>query len=336
MAVNVGINGFGRIGRNVLRALHAGNHTDELRVVAINDLGDARTLAHLTQYDTVHGRFPGTVTADDGMLRIDGHEISMLAQRDPAQLPWAELGVELVIESTGLFTSREQATAHLQAGAGKVLISAPAGDDVPTIVHGVNEQMLTAEDRIVSNASCTTNCIAPLLQVLQRQFGVDHGYMNTVHAYTNGQVLIDGYHADLRRARDARRNIYPTTTGAIRAVEHVLPELAGRMERFAVRVATDKVSCVDLTVQGGRDTDTDQINRLFEQAAAHELAGILDYTEAELVSSDYNHNPASATVDAMLTRVLGGRLVKLCAWYDNEWGFSSRMLDTALTMLRTA
>lgn len=335
MTIKIGINGYGRIGRNVLRALYEGGRTDEIEIVAINDLGDVETNAHLTRYDTAHGRFPGEVSVDGDALVINGDRIKVLAERDPAQLPWAQLGVDLVIESTGLFANREKAGAHLQAGARKVLISAPAGNDVPTIVYGVNHDTLTAEDTIVSNASCTTNSLVPLIQPLHEAFGVEYGLMNTSHSYTNDQVLTDVYHKDLRRARSAAENMIPTTSGAAKAVGLVLPELDGKLDGFAIRVPTINVSLIDLTLYVARDTSVEQVNATLKQAAEGALKGVLAYSEEPLVSSDYKHNPASSTVDSLLTKVLGGRLVKVCAWYDNEWGFSNRMLDSALAVANT-
>lgn len=335
MTIKIGINGYGRIGRNVLRALYEGGRTDEMEIVAINDLGDVETNAHLTRYDTAHGRFPAEVSVDGDALVINGDRIKVLAERDPAQLPWAQLGVDLVIESTGLFANREKASAHLQAGARKVLISAPAGNDVPTIVYGVNHDTLTAEDTIVSNASCTTNSLVPLIQPLHEAFGVEYGLMNTSHSYTNDQVLTDVYHKDLRRARSATENMIPTTSGAAKAVGLVLPELDGKLDGFAIRVPTINVSLIDLTLYVARDTSVEQVNATLKQAAEGALNGVLAYSEEPLVSSDYKHNPASSTVDSLLTKVLGGRLVKVCAWYDNEWGFSNRMLDSALAVANT-
>jgi glyceraldehyde 3-phosphate dehydrogenase len=334
MALKVGINGYGRIGRNILRALYESKRTDEIRVVAINDLGDAETNAHLTRHDTAHGPFPGEVAVDGDCLVVDGDRIKVLAERDPAKLPWGELGVEIVIESTGLFASREKASAHLRGGAKKVVISAPAGKDLPTIVYGVNHDILTADDDIVSNASCTTNCLAPLVKPLHDAIGLEYGLMNTIHAYTNDQVLTDVYHSDLRRARSATQNMIPTKTGAAAAVGLVLPELAGRLDGFAVRVPTLNVSMVDLTFTAARATSAEEVNRVLKAAADGELKGILNYCEEPLVSMDFNHDPASSTVDAPLTKVAGDRLVKVCAWYDNEWGFSNRMLDTTLALAK--
>jgi len=334
MAVKVGINGYGRIGRNVLRALYEAGRTDEIEVVAINDLGDAETNAHLTRYDTAHGKFPGEVSVEGEHLVVNGDRIKVLAERDPAQLPWGELGVEIVLECTGLFASRDKAAAHLKGGARKVVISAPAGSDLPTIVYGVNHDSLTADDDVVSNASCTTNCLAPLVKPLHDAIGIEHGLMNTVHAYTNDQVLTDVYHKDLRRARSATHSMIPTKTGAAAAVGLVLPDLNGKLDGFAVRVPTINVSMVDLTFTASRATTAEEVNQVLKTASEGELKGILNYCQDPLVSVDFNHDPASSTVDSLLTKVVGDRLVKVCAWYDNEWGFSNRMLDTTLALAR--
>lgn len=331
MAVKVGINGYGRIGRNVLRALYEAGRTDELQIVAINDLGDARMNAHLTQYDTAHGRFPGDVSVDGDDLVVNGDRIKVLSERNPADLPWGDLGVDVVLECTGLFASEDKASAHLKGGAKKVLISAPAGD-IKTIVYGVNHETLTPEDKVVSNASCTTNCLAPLVKPLHDAFGIEYGLMNTIHSYTNDQVLSDVYHKDIRRARSATQSMIPTKTGAAAAVGLVLPELNGKLDGFAVRVPTINVSFVDLTLNVSKDTSAEEVNQVLSAAANGELKGVLAYTEEELVSTDYNHNPVSSTVDSKLTKVAGGKLVKVCSWYDNEWGFSNRMLDTALAL----
>ena len=334
MAVKVGINGYGRIGRNVLRALYEAGRTDEIEVVAINDLGDAETNAHLTRYDTAHGKFPGEVSVEGEHLVVNGDRIKVLAERDPAQLPWGELGVEIVLECTGLFASRDKAAAHLKGGARKVVISAPAGSDLPTIVYGVNHDSLTADDDVVSNASCTTNCLAPLVKPLHDAIGIEHGLMNTVHAYTNDQVLTDVYHKDLRRARAATHSMIPTKTGAAAAGGLVLPDLNGKLDGFAVRVPTINVSMVDLTFTASRATTAEEVNQVLKTASEGELKGILNYCQDPLVSVDFNHDPASSTVDSLLTKVVGDRLVKVCAWYDNEWGFSNRMLDTTLALAR--
>jgi len=335
MAITVGINGYGRIGRNVLRALYEGKLKDEIKIVAINDLGDANTNVHLTRFDTVHGRFPGDVHVDGDSMVVNGDRIRVVAQRDPSKLPWGELGVDFVLECTGLFTSKAKASAHLTAGAKKVVISAPGGDDVDaTIVYGVNHKILTASQTVISNASCTTNCLAPLAKVLHDEVGILAGVMNTVHSYTNDQVLTDVYHTDLRRARSATMSMIPTKTGAAAAVGLVLPELKGRFDGFAIRVPTINVSMVDLSFNAGRKTSVDEINAAVKKAANGDLKGILAYNDAPLVSVDFNHDPASSTYDATLTKVIQGTLVKVCAWYDNEWGFSNRMLDTTLAWSR--
>jgi glyceraldehyde 3-phosphate dehydrogenase len=336
MAIKIGINGYGRIGRNVLRALYEGKHKDEIKVVAINDLGDANTNAHLTRFDTVHGRFPGDVHVDGDSMVVNGDRIRVVAQRDPAKLPWGELGVDIVLECTGLFTSKAKASAHLAAGAKKVVISAPGGDDVDaTIVYGVNHKILKASHTVISNASCTTNCLAPLAKVLHEEIGILAGVMTTVHSYTNDQVLTDVYHADLRRARSATMSMIPTKTGAAAAVGLVLPELKGKFDGFSIRVPTINVSIVDLSFTAGRKTTVEEIHAVVKKAAAGDLKGILAYNDAPLVSVDFNHDPASSTYDATLTKVIQGTLVKVCAWYDNEWGFSNRMLDTTLAWSRT-
>ena len=334
MAVKIGINRYGRIGRNLLRALYEYGRTDELQILAINDLGDAKTNAHLTRYDSAHGKFPGEIVVDGDYLVVNGDRIRVLAERDPAKLPWGELGVEVVLECTGLFASRDKASAHLRGGAKKVIISAPAGKDIDaTIVYGVNHQSLKASDQIISNASCTTNCLAPLVQPLHQAMGLVNGLMTTIHAYTNDQVLTDVYHSDLRRARSATMSMIPTKTGAAAAVGLVLPELAGRLDGYAVRVPTSNVSLVDLTFTAGRDTTVEEVHGIIRAASEGPLKGVLDYCDQPLVSIDFNHNPASSTYDAALTKVVDGRLVKVCAWYDNEWGFSNRLLDTTLAMV---
>lgn len=335
MTIKIAINGYGRIGRNILRAKYESLDAqvrDEIQIVAINDLGDAATNAHLTQYDTAHGKFAGEVQADGDALIVNGDRIKVFAQRDPAKLPWGELGVDITFECTGFFANKEKASAHLTAGARKVLLSAPGGNDVDaTIVYGVNEQTLRDSHTVVSNASCTTNCLAPLAKVLHTEIGILHGVMNTVHAYTNDQVLTDVYHSDLRRARSATTSMIPTKTGAAAAVGLVLPELAGKLDGFSTRVPTLNVSLVDLTFVAARPTSADEINSILHTAADGKVLG---YTDLPLVSADFNHAPQSATVDAGMTRVVGDTLVKVCAWYDNEWGFSNRMLDTALAWLR--
>jgi glyceraldehyde 3-phosphate dehydrogenase len=333
MSVKIAINGYGRIGRNVLRALYEGNRTDELSIVALNDLGNAETNAHLTRYDTAHGPFPGEVAVEGDSLIVNGDRIKVLVERNPADLPWGELGVDVVLECTGLFASKEKSAAHLAAGAKKVVISAPAGKDLPTIVYGVNHQTLTADDQIISNASCTTNCLAPLVQPLHEKIGLVSGIMNTIHSYTNDQVLTDVYHSDLRRARSATHSMIPTKTGAAAAVGLVMPELDGCLDGFSVRVPTINVSLVDLTFIARRDTSIEEINDIIRAASSGKLAGVLGYNDGPLVSVDFNHNPASSIYDATLTKVIGGNLVKVCSWYDNEWGFSNRMLDTTLALI---
>jgi glyceraldehyde 3-phosphate dehydrogenase len=331
MAIKVGINGYGRIGRNILRALYEGRHKGGVQIAAINDLGDANTNAHLTRYDTAHGRFPGEVRVDGDAMVVNGDRIRVIAQRDPAKLPWGELGVDFVLECTGLFTSKAKASAHLTGGAKKVVISAPGGEDVDaTIVYGVNHQRLKAGDTVISNASCTTNCLAPLVKVLHEGIGVVAGVMNTIHSYTNDQVLTDVYHSDLRRARSATMSMIPTKTGAAAAVGLVLPELKGKIDGFAIRVPTINVSLVDLSFTAARKTTVEEIHALVKSAANGALQGILAYNDQPLVSVDFNHDSASSIYDATLTKVIEGTLVKVCAWYDNEWGFSNRMLDTVV------
>lgn len=334
MAVKIAINGYGRIGRNVLRALFEGDRKNEFDVVAINDLGNAETNAHLTRYDTAHGPFPGQVVVEGDSLIVNGDRIRVFAERNPEKLPWGELGVDAVLECTGFFANKEKASAHIRGGAKKVVISAPAGKDVDaTIVYGVNHQNLTADDEVISNASCTTNCLAPLVKPLHENIGVVDGIMTTIHSYTNDQVLTDVYHKDLRRARSATMSMIPTKTGAAAAVGLVLPELDGKLDGFAMRVPTINVSVVDLTFTATRDTSVDEINEIMRAASSGELAGVLAYNDGPLVSIDFNHNPASSIYDATLTKVLGGNLVKVCSWYDNEWGFSNRMLDTTLALV---
>ena len=335
MPVKIAINGYGRIGRNVLRALYENNRRSELTVVAVNDLGDAKTNAHLTRFDSAHGRFPFDVGVAEDCLVVDGDKIKVCAERDPSKLPWGDLGVDVVLECTGLFTSKEKAGAHLRAGAKKVVISAPAGKDIDaTIVYGVNHESLKATDTVISNASCTTNCLAPLAKVLNDSIGIVHGLMTTVHAYTNDQVLTDVYHTDLRRARSATQSMIPTKTGAAAAVGLVLPELNGKLDGFAIRVPTINVSVVDLTFQASRATSVAEINEAVRAATKGALKGVLEYNDEPLVSIDFNHNPASSIYDASLTKVIEGTLVKVCAWYDNEWGFSNRMLDTTLAFAK--
>ena len=331
MAIKVGINGYGRIGRNILRALYEAKRNGEVQIVALNDLGDAKTNAHLTKYDTAHGKFPGEVKVDGDSMVVNGDRIKVLAERDPAKLPWGDLGVEYVLECTGLFTSKAKAGAHLKGGAKKVMISAPGGDDVDaTIVYGVNHNVLKSSHTVVSNASCTTNCLAPLAKVLNDKIGIVNGLMTTIHAYTNDQRLTDVYHEDIRRARSATMSMIPAKTGAAAAVGLVLPELKGKLDGFAVRIPTINVSLVDLSFVAKRATSVDEINKAVREAADGALKGVLNYTDKPLVSIDYNHDPASSTYDATMTRVSEGTLVKVCSWYDNEWGFSNRMLDTTV------
>jgi glyceraldehyde 3-phosphate dehydrogenase len=327
MAIKVAINGYGRIGRNILRALYESNRTGAIRIVAINDLGDAETNAHLTQYDTAHGKFPGTVGVEGGDLVVNGDHIKVCAERDPSKLPWKDLGVDVVIESTGLFTQRDKAAAHLAAGAKKVVISAPGKDVDGTFVFGVNHDQIKPSDTIISNASCTTNCLAPLAKVLHEKIGIVHGLMTTIHAYTNDQVLTDVFHKDLRRARSATHSQIPTKTGAAVAVGLVLPELNGRLDGFSMRIPTINVSCVDLTFVAQRETSREEIDAAINDAANGRMKGVMAVNTKPLVSIDFNHNPASCTYDATQTRVMGGTLVKVLGWYDNEWGFSNRMLD---------
>lgn len=331
MTLRVAINGFGRIGRNVLRALYTRDYRQHLQVVAINDLGDSAINAHLLQYDSVHGHFPEEVKVDGESLWIRGDRIAVSAIRNPAELPWKTHQVDVVLECTGLFTERDKAAAHLTAGARKVLISAPAKGADATVVFGVNEQALTASMQIISNASCTTNCLAPVAQVLHRELGIEQGLMTTIHAYTNDQNLSDVYHSDPYRARSATQSMIPTRTGAAEAVGLVLPELAGKLTGMAVRVPVINVSLVDLTLQVKRETDADEVNALLK--AASERSPVLGYNALPLVSCDFNHNPLSSIFDANHTRV-SGKLLKVMAWYDNEWGFSNRMLDNCLILAR--
>ncbi len=330
MTTKLAINGFGRIGRNILRASFERSAFSDVEIVAINDLGDAATNAHLIKYDTAHGTFPGTVEVNDKSLVVNGKKIRVLAQRDPVDLPWKNMSIDVVLECTGLFTARKKAAAHLEAGAKKVLISAPGDSDVDaTVVFGVNHQILNASHQIVSNASCTTNCLAPIAKVLNDQIGIESGLMTTIHSYTNDQVLSDVYHKDLRRARSATMSMIPTKTGAAAAVGLVLPELSGRLDGFAIRVPTINVSMVDLSFMASRNTSAEEIEDIIAESASRELKNVLAINKAPLVSVDFNHNPASSVFDATLTKVSDGTLVKVCAWYDNEWGFSNRMLDVA-------
>lgn len=333
MAIKLAINGFGRIGRNVLRALYESQKNKEIQLVAINDLCDLESNAHLLKYDSVHGRFPGTVSTDNHHLVVNGDAIKVCAERNPNDLPWKELGVDVVLECTGLFTTRDKASVHLAAGAKKVLISAPAGKEVDaTIVYGVNHDVLKASDTIVSNASCTTNCLAPLVKPLQQAIGIKRGLMTTIHAFTNDQKLTDSFHPDPHRARAAGISMIPTKTGAAAAVGLVIPELNGKLDGYAVRVPVINVSLVDLTFESERTTSVNEINEIMLKASKGELKGILDYNDQPLVSVDFNHCAASSTYDATQTRLIDG-LVKVVAWYDNEWGFSNRMLDVVIAMM---
>ncbi len=333
MTIKVAINGYGRIGRNVLRAHYEGGKKNDIQIVAINDLGNAESNAHLTRYDTAHGKFPGTVVVDGDHMIVNGDKVRVLAQRNPADIPWGELGVDVVLECTGFFTTKEKASAHIKGGAKKVIISAPGGKDVDaTVVFGVNQSVLKSSDTVISNASCTTNCLGPLVKPLHDKIGLLNGLMTSVHAYTNDQVLTDVMHEDLRRARSATQSMIPTKTGAAAAVGLVLPELNGKLDGFAIRVPTINVSIVDLSFIAARDTTVDEVNAIMKEAADGPLKGILTYNTDPLVSVDYNHNPASSNFDATLTKV-SGRLVKVTSWYDNEWGFSNRMLDTTVALM---
>ncbi|MEF3075094.1 type I glyceraldehyde-3-phosphate dehydrogenase [Methylobacter sp. Wu1] len=333
MPIKVAINGYGRIGRNVVRALYESGRTDEIQIVAINDLGDSETNAHLTQYDSVHGKFPFEVAVDGDYIVINGDKIRVFSERDPSKLPWGDLGIDVVHECTGLFTSKAKASAHINAGAKKVIISAPGGNDVDaTVVYGVNHNVLKASDTVISNASCTTNCLAPLVKPLHDALGIQSGLMTTIHSYTNDQVLTDVYHSDLRRARSATQSMIPTKTGAAAAVGLVLPELAGKLDGFAMRVPTINVSVVDLTFLASRNTSKEEIDDILRAAAAGPLKGILEINTKPLVSIDFNHNPASSIYEAPSTKVMNGNFVKVLSWYDNEWGFSNRMLDTSIAL----
>jgi glyceraldehyde 3-phosphate dehydrogenase len=333
MTIKVAINGYGRIGRNILRAHYEGGKKHDIQIVAINDLGDAKINAHLTQYDTAHGKFPGTVSVDGDSIIVNGDRIKVIAERNPANIKWGEMGVDVVLECTGFFTTKADAGKHLAGGAKKVIISAPGGKDVDaTIVYGVNHNVLKGEHTVISNASCTTNCLAPLVKPLNDTIGVETGLMTTIHAYTNDQRLTDVYHEDIRRARSATMSMIPAKTGAAAAVGLVLPELNGKLDGYAMRVPTINVSIVDLSFIAKRDTSVDEINTILRNAANGPLKGILDYVDAPLVSVDFNHNPASSNYDASLTKV-SGRLVKVSSWYDNEWGFSNRMLDTTVALM---
>ena len=334
MTIRVAINGYGRIGRNILRAHYEDGKKHDIQIVALNDLGNAETNAHLTRYDTAHGKFPGTITVEGEFMVVNGDRIKVCAKRNPAELPWKDLGVDVVLECTGLFTTKEKASAHLAAGARKVIISAPGGKDVDaTIVYGVNHATLKAAHTVISNASCTTNCLAPLVKPLHDRIGLVCGLMTTIHSYTNDQVLTDVYHEDLRRARSATMSMIPTKTGAAAAVGLVLPELNGKLDGFAIRVPTINVSLVDLSFIAKRATTVDEINAVMKEASQGALKGILNYNTGPLVSVDFNHDPASSTFDATLTKVSEGTLVKVSSWYDNEWGFSNRMLDTTVALM---
>lgn len=333
MTIRVAINGYGRIGRNILRAHYEGGKKNDIQIVAINDLGNAQSNAHLTRFDTAHGKFPGTVEVDGEFMIVNGDKIKVFAQRDPAQIPWGELNVDVVLECTGFFTTKEKASAHLKGGAKKVIISAPGGKDVDaTVVFGVNQNVLKSNHTVISNASCTTNCLAPLVKPLHDKIGVESGLMTTVHAYTNDQVLTDVMHEDLRRARSATQSMIPTKTGAAAAVSLVLPELSGKLDGYAIRVPTINVSIVDLSFIASRDTTVEEVNAIMKEASVGALKDILTYNTEPLVSVDFNHNPASSNFDATLTKV-SGRLVKVSSWYDNEWGFSNRMLDTTVALM---
>lgn len=334
MTIRVAINGYGRIGRNILRAHYEGQKKHDIEIVAINDLGDSKTNAHLTQYDTAHGKFPGTVIVDGDFIVVNGDRIKVLAKRNPSELPWGELGIDVVLECTGLFTTKKKASAHIEGGAKKVIISAPGGKDVDaTIVFGVNHDVLKASDVVISNASCTTNCLAPLVKPLDDHIGLLNGLMTTIHSYTNDQVLTDVYHEDLRRARSATTSMIPAKTGAAAAVGLVLPTLNGKLDGFAIRVPTINVSLVDLSFIAKRDTSVDEVNEIVKNASeSSPLQGVLTYNSEPLVSVDFNHNPASSNFDSTLTKV-SSRLVKVSSWYDNEWGFSNRMLDTTIALM---
>ncbi|MPZ42143.1 MAG: type I glyceraldehyde-3-phosphate dehydrogenase [Betaproteobacteria bacterium] len=333
MTIRVAINGYGRIGRNILRAHSESGKSHPIEIVAINDLGSAETNAHLTRYDTVHGKFGGKIEVDGDAMVVNGDRIKVLAVRNPAELPWGDLKVDVVLECTGLFTTKEKAGAHLKGGAKKVIISAPGGKDVDaTVVYGVNHKSLKASHTVISNASCTTNCLAPVAKVMHEKIGIVNGLMTTVHAYTNDQVLTDVYHEDLRRARSATQSMIPTKTGAAAAVGLVLPELNGKLDGFAIRVPTINVSIVDLSFVAARSTSVDEVNALMKGAAEGELKGVLGYSSGQLVSVDFNHTTESSLFDATLTKV-SGNLVKCLAWYDNEWGFSNRMLDTTVALV---
>ena len=334
MAIKVAINGYGRIGRNILRALYESGRNNEIQIVAVNDLGDTNTNAHLTKYDTAHGPFKGEVSIEGDYMVINGDKIRVLAERDPAKLPWGEMGIDVIHESTGFFASKAKASAHLKGGAKKVIISAPGGKDIDaTVVYGVNHNILKASDTVISNASCTTNCLAPLVKPLHDKIGVVHGLMTTIHSYTNDQVLTDVYHTDLHRARSATQSMIPTKTGAAVAVGLVLPELNGKLDGFAMRVPVINVSVVDLTFVAARATNKEEIDKIMKGAAEGKLKGVLAFNDEPLVSIDFNHTTTSSNYDSTLTKVIDGTLVKVLSWYDNEWGFSNRMLDTTVALM---
>ena len=330
MTIKVAINGYGRIGRNILRAHYEGGKKHDIQIVAVNDLGDANTNAHLTKYDTAHGKFPGTVAVDGDYLVVNGDKIRVCAERDPAKLPWTKMGIDVVMECTGLFTERAKAEGHLKAGAPRVLLSAPGkGADI-TVAYGINHQQIDkAKHLVISNASCTTNCLTPVAKVLLESFGIKRGLMTTIHSYTNDQNLLDLPHKDLRRARAAALSMIPSTTGAAKAVAEVIPALKGKLNGTAVRVPTPNVSLVDLTAELEKPASAEQINAAFQAAAAGPLKGILAYSDSPTVSVDYNHDPHSSIFDATSTFVIDGNFAKVFAWYDNEWGFSNRMVDVA-------
>lgn len=333
MTIKVAINGYGRIGRNVLRALYESGYRDRIQVVAVNDLGDVDLNAHLTKYDSVHGRFPGEVSVSGDKMIVDGDEIKITSERNPADLPWGELGVDVVCECTGIFASRDKAKSHLEAGAKKVIISAPGKDVDATVVYGVNDDILKASHEIISNGSCTTNCLAPVAKVLQDKFGIKQGSMTTIHSYTNDQNLSDVFHKDIYRARSATQSMIPTSTGAARAVSLVLPELEGKLDGMAVRVPTINVSLVDLNVLVEKDVTAEEVNAAMKEAAEKEMPGVLVYNDEPLVSIDFNHDPGSSNFDSKQTKVMGSRWVKVMSWYDNEWGFSNRMLDNTIALM---
>lgn len=335
MTIRIAINGYGRIGRNILRAHYEKKLHQDIQIVAINDLGDVNMSAHLTKYDTTHGRFPGEVSVSGNEMIVNGDKIRFVAERDPKKLPWKEMNIDIVFECTGFFTSKEKASAHIEAGAKKVIISAPATDVDATVVYGVNHDILKASDTVISNASCTTNCLASVVKPLHESIGLVSGLMNTVHAFTNDQSLLDVSHGDMRRARSATQSIIPTKTGAAAAVGLVLPELNGKLDGFAVRVPTINVSVVDLTFEAKRNTTVEEVNEVIRRAANGPMKGVLAYNEEQLVSIDFNHNPASAIFDVVGTKVIGN-LVKILAWYDNEWGFSNRMLDVVVAWMKVA